>query len=563
MAEPSASPSDSETVDRRAFLKRLAVAAGGVVIESLPGRSRPRAGAAEEAFRLRALEPDPKRGGTLRYGVASSPAHFDIHQSGTVANIGAQGPMYDNLIRRDPRDGQTIIPDLAHRWDIAPDGKGYTFHLRSGVKFHDGADFTAEDVKATFSRIIWPPTGIVIPRSPLFSAVSEIRALGPHKIEFRLKEPRPRGFMLSAFASGWNVIVRKKTLEENDYNLRQTPNYPGTGPFRHVSRKKDEVWLMERNPHYWNTPLPYLDRLAVYNFAPFSPELGAALLGGKLDYARIVDTATLRRAQEQPGMTGATYYQSVVDAVWVNTRHKPFGDPRVRRALHLALDRHALIDVVKEAAPYLLGGFVYPFSEWATPRNEMIQRLGYQLDPKPAVEEARRLMAAAGYAAGLRNVDFVVREGTSWKLWAVAIQAMLKEALDIETKLRTVQISAFFEETQGGNFDLSIGAIVSTLIDPSDYFNAWYGKDGPQNYSKWHDPAFQRLVAQIDRELDDRRRRALVRQGETILEQDPPFLPVAWEQLSDAWYTYVKGQQPRHIFGIYDVARWDVAWLDK
>ena len=163
-------------------------------------------------------------------------------------------------------------------------------------------------------------------------------------------------------------------------------------------------------------------------------------------------------------MTGATYYQSVVDAVWVNTRHKPFGDPRVRRAMHLALDRHALIDVVKEAAPYLLGGFVYPFSEWATPRNEMIQRLGYQQDPKPAVEEARRLMAAAGYAAGLRNVDFVVREGTSWKLWAVAIQAMLKEALDIETKLRTVQISAFFEETQGGNFDLSIGAIVSRLL---------------------------------------------------------------------------------------------------
>jgi len=561
MSEPFASPSASARIDRRTFLGELV--AGGVVAAAALGHSPALARTQEGDFQLRPPEPNPKRGGTLRYGVASSPAHFDIHQSGTVANLGAQGPMYDNLIRRDPRDGQTIIPDLAYRWDIAPDAKSYTFSLRSGVKFHDGADLTAEDVKATFSRIIWPPKGVVIPRTPLFSAVSEIRTLGPHRIEFRLKEPRSSKFMLGAFASGFNVIVRKKTLEENDYNLRQVANYPGTGPFRHVSRKKDEVWIVERNPHYWNTGLPYLDRLEVYNFAPFSPELGAALLGGKLDYARIVDTATLRRAQQQPGMAGATYYQSVVDAVWVNTEHQPFGDARVRRAMHLALDRHALIDVVKEVAPYLLGGFVYPFSEWAAPRNELTQRLGYQRDPKAAVAEARRLMAAAGHAGGLRNVDFVVREGASWKLWAVAIQAMLKETLDIETRLRTVQISAFFEETQTGNFDLAVGAIVSTLIDPSDYFNAWYGEGGPQNYSKWHAPVFQKLVGQIDRELEDSRRRVLVRQAEMLLEEDPPFLPVAWEQLSDAWDAHVKGQDPRHIFGIYDVVRWDVAWLDR
>jgi peptide/nickel transport system substrate-binding protein len=99
--------------------------------------------------------------------------------------------MYDNLIRRDPRDGQTIIPDLAHRWDISPDGKTYTFFLRQGIKFHDGADFTAEDVKATYARIIWPPKGVSIPRTPLFAAVDEINIRDPYTIEFRLHEPRP------------------------------------------------------------------------------------------------------------------------------------------------------------------------------------------------------------------------------------------------------------------------------------------------------------------------------------------------------------------------------------
>ena len=173
------------------------------------------------------------------------------------------------------------------------------------------------------------------------------------------------------------------------------------------------------------------------------------------------------------------------------------------------------------------------------------------------------MLAAAGYPNGLKNVDFLVREAATFKLWSVAIQAMLKEALNIETTLRTVQISVWFDDAQAGSFDLTIGAIVSTLIDPSDYFNAWYGKDAPQNYSRWYNKEFQDLVGQIDRELDDTKRKTLVHQAEDILEQDPPLLPVSWQKLNDGWYNYVKGHNPYHIFGIYDVVRWDTAWLDK
>ena len=255
MADQVLLPTRARTVSRRAFLRAAGVAGGIAVAGALP-----RVPASAQDAGVRA-DPSAKRGGTLRYGVHTAPAHFDVHQSGTVANIGAQSPMYDTLLRRDPRDGQTIIPDLASRWEISPDGKKYTFYLRKGVKFHDGADFTAEDVKASYERIAHPPKGIVIPRTPLFATVGEIVVLDPHRIEFRLTEPRPRAFMLGAFASGWNIIVRKKTLEENQGNLRQVMAYPGTGPFRHLSRKDKEVWIMERNPNYWNKGLPYLDRL--------------------------------------------------------------------------------------------------------------------------------------------------------------------------------------------------------------------------------------------------------------------------------------------------------------
>jgi len=555
MADQVPLPTRARAVSRRAFLRAAGVA-GGIAVAG----ARPRGPASAQDAGVQA-DPSAKRGGTLRYGVHTAPAHFDVHQSGTVANIGAQSPMYDTLLRRDPRDGQTIIPDLASRWEISPDGKKYTFHLRKGVKFHDGADLTAEDVKATYDRIAHPPKGIVIPRTPLFATVGEIVVVDPHRIEFRLTEPRPRAFMLGAFASGWNIIVRKKTLEENQGNLRQVMAYPGTGPFRHLSRKDKEVWIMERNPNYWNKGLPYLARLEVYHMMPFSPELGSSFIAGKLDYARLLDPVSWRKAKEMPGVTAAAFNQSVIQAFWMNTKKKPLADVRVRRAIHLAMDRPTLVEVVKDTAPMQVGGFVYPFHEASTPRAELEKRLGYQKDIRPAVQEARKLMQEAGYGQGIKGLDFLVREANTFKLWAVAIQAMLKEHLNIETNLRVVQISQWFDEAAAGNFDLAIAAIVSTLMDPSDYFTAWYGKDGPQNYSGWTNEQFHTLAKQIERELDESKRKTMVRQAEDILEQDPPLIPVAYEQIYDAWYNRVHGQNPSKYFGIYDVVRWDQVWM--
>jgi peptide/nickel transport system substrate-binding protein len=558
MSDPTSDPKSPAPVDRRTFLKRMGAASAGAVVASR--LSAPGAAGAQDAT----VRPDPaaKRGGTLRYAVHNAPAHFDVHQSGTVANIGPQSPMYDTLLRRSPKDGQTIIPDLAQRWEISPDGKKYTFHLRKGVKFHDGADFTAEDVKATYDRIAHPPKGVVIPRTPLFATVGDIVVVDPHKIEFRLTEARPKAFMLGAFASGWNIIVRKKTLDENGGNLRQVMNYPGTGPFRHVARKDKEVWNMERFPDYWNKGLPLVDKLDIYHMMPFSPELGSTFLSGKVDYARLLDPVSWRKAKEMQGVTAAAFNQSVIQAFWTNMqKNKALADPKVRRAIHLAMDRHTLVEVVKDTAPMQVGGFVYPFHEMSTPRADLEKKLGYQKDIKPAVQEARRLMKEAGYGNGLKGLDFVVRDIATFKLWAVAIQAMLKEHLNIESNLRVVQTSVWFDEAQAGNFDLAISAIVSTLMDPSDIFSAWYGKDGPQNYSRWTNPAFHDIASQVERELDDNRRKALVRRAEDILESDPPLISISYEQIYDAWYNKVHGQNPSTYFGIYDVVRWDNVWL--
>jgi len=515
-------------------------------------------------FQLAAPEPNPKHGGVLRMGIPLRPPHFDVHQSGTIFNLGSQGCMFDNLIRRDPRNGgKTIIPDLAHSWEIAKDGKTYTFHLRQGVHFHDGAELASEDVKATFDRIIKPPQGISIPRSTLFKSVSEIAAPDKYTVQFKLAEPRPVNFIMSAIASGWNVIVRKKTLEDNNYNLRKVEIYPGTGPFKSVRRVENESWTMEKNKDYWNKGLPYLEGIEMYHVLPFSPEMGSAILSNRVDYVRITDPVTARKAKATAGITAVDHYQSVIQATWMNNKRQTLSDPRVRRAMHLVLDKPALVDVVKDVAPMMVGGFIYPFSEFATPKEELSKRLGYQADQTASIKEARALMAAAGHPDGIKGLDYMVREIATFKLWSQAIQAMLKEALNIECNLRTVVESVWFDDAASGNFDLAIGAIVSTLLDPSDYFNAWYGKGGPQNYSFWDNKEFEALTAQIDVELDAEKRQDLIRKAEAIMEQDPPLLPISWEKIDEVWYSYVKGITAADYFGVYDVVRQDTVWLDK
>ena len=179
-------------------------------------------------FQLAAPEPNPKRGGVLRVGILNRPPHFDFQQSGTVGNIGTQGCMFDNLIRHDPRDsGKTIIPDLAHSWEISKDGKTYTFFLRKGVQFHDGAELTADDVKATFDRIAQTAAGRQHPaQHPVQGGERDQRAATSTPCSSSCPRRVRASFIMAAIASGWNGILRKQTLEENNYNLRKVSNIP-------------------------------------------------------------------------------------------------------------------------------------------------------------------------------------------------------------------------------------------------------------------------------------------------------------------------------------------------
>ena len=165
---------------------RLVLLMLGVIVLGMS--AAPPTAAAAEADMLQAPEPSPRRGGILRWGGLANSTLYDLHQTGTIANMGPQAPMYDLLVQIDPVNWNRIIPDLAKSWQVSEDGLTYTFSLREGVKFHDGAPLTAEDVVASFEHIIFPRPGILSPRRGLFDAVKEVVATGPLTVEFHLSE---------------------------------------------------------------------------------------------------------------------------------------------------------------------------------------------------------------------------------------------------------------------------------------------------------------------------------------------------------------------------------------
>ena len=146
-----------------------------------------------------AAEEKPRYGGTLTYAVADAPPSFDAHRESTYAVIHPISPHYSLLLKFDPHNYPKIVGDLAESWAASPDHKTYTFNIRRGVKFHDGSTLTSKDIKASYDRIISPPSGVVSPRKSVYQVIEAVETPDDHTVVFRLR--RPSASFLASLAS--------------------------------------------------------------------------------------------------------------------------------------------------------------------------------------------------------------------------------------------------------------------------------------------------------------------------------------------------------------------------
>jgi len=347
-------------------------------------------------------------------------------------------------------------------------------------------------------------------------------ATGPLTVEFRLTEPR--GFFLRALAAGFNVIMRKQTLEANNYDLRRVAVYPGTGPFRHKSLEAGVVRKLERNPDYWNPELPYLDGIEVYHLE-FGPKTGAACLAHTIDFCWGIDPISEQKAKNIRGLTTARILPTAPLGLFLNFKTKPFDDVRVRRAINLVLDKAALIDAVSDSVGLVRGGWLLPtdpfFPEYW---GRVKEQPGWRSPTAEDLAEAKRLLKEAGYEQGIKGLDFVVRDIPFQLAWAPMVQDVLKRELKIESTIRPVASGVWFEEASAGRYDLTIYAFGVTLSHVADYWGNWLKTGGGYNFIPYSNPDFDAIVAATARESDPVKLKALIDRGIQFLDREIPTL---------------------------------------
>jgi len=507
----------------------------------------------------------PKRGGALTYLIpADAPPSFDGHRESTFATVHAGAPFYSLLIRINPDNPASTTDFTCDLCAAMPEptegGKTYTFKIRPGVKFHDGTPLTAEDVAATFQAIVFPPEGVLSARVANFLMVDKVEAPDATTVVFRLKFPTAA--FLPALANPFNWIYKKAILGKDPHWYEK--NILGTGPFKFAHYETGQSVTGVRNPDYYDPGLPYLDGFT----AIYADKQATRIDAIRSDRAAIEFRGMPPSARDELVSTLGDQIQSqegdwdVGSAITPNHQKKPFDDPRVRRALSLAVDRWGgAPSLSKIAIVQAVGGMVYPGSPLAATKEELQQLAGYWPDIEKSRAEAKRLLKEAG-AEGLafellnRNVDQPYKYVAAW-----LIDQWSKIGLKVTQKV--VPTGPWFDAMRNGDFDVVVEAPGWGIVNPPlDVQKVLPASVSAENYGHYEDATLVGLYEKMLHEIDPAKQRALMRRLEKyVLDEQAHEIWVLWWHRIVPYRSYLKGFKiaPTHFIN-QDLAR---LWLDR
>ncbi len=476
----------------------------------------------------------PRNGGELIFPVPSEPPSYDGHREETFGLIHPFAPFYNTLLRVDPFDksGTKAAPSVAESWIVSPDGKIYTFKLRKGVKFHDGAELTSEDVKASYDKIIFPPPGVGSTRKGQYSVVEAIRAPDRYEVQFRLKQPS--GSFIASMLSPYNFLYKADILAKDPHWYEK--NIMGTGPFTFVEHVKGSHVVGKKNPNYWEKGKPYLDGFRAV-FMRDSAAQVAAIRGERAHIQFRGFSPAERDSIVSTLGNKVTVQESPWDCILmigINHEKKPFDDKRVRRALTLALDRHqASQSLSKIAIVKAVAGVQVPGTPFATPPEELNKLAGYWPDIEKSRAEARRLLKEAGVPEGFsftftnRGIPMPYEPLGVWLIdqW---------RRVGLNVKQEVLEAAAYFGPIRKGDTQVHMDFQCGYIVEPDlDMYKFLSTDRNPANYGRYKDPVLDELYDKQSRETNVEKRKALIRQFEKrLLDEEAHYLmTLQWHRI--------------------------------
>lgn len=473
----------------------------------------------------------------LVFAAAADATTLDPHNTTDTESDQIIMMVYDGLLGFD--DSMKIVPRLAERYEVAPDGVTWTFHLRQGVHFHDGAVLDAEAVKANFDRVLDPVANHK--RLSLFSMIDRVEAVDPSTV--RIVTKYPFGAFEPTIAHVSAAIVSPAVARAHGKAFGSAADaVSGTGPYRVVSWKKDQEIVLERFDGYWGTK--GATRRIVYRPIPEAAARVLALESGDVDVISRIPAADIPRLEQRsdvevhklPGV-GAQQFR-------FNVAKKPFTDRRVRQAISYAINRPAIVK-------NLVASFAVPSTSALTSIMRGYTNLGeIPYDP----DKARALLAEAGYPHGFSTriattprypMGVELAEAVAADLKAVGIQA----TIDVFDWATMVQFWAGLPPARNPQEIFIMGAGASTA--DADWGLRPIFRTAPtneNNYGYYSNAEFDQVIEAAMRETDPAKRQALYTRAQQIVYLEDPGAVWLFDTLySVASRKAVEGVRPQAL----------------
>jgi len=425
----------------------------------------------------------------LVLGVVLEPPHLDP-TAGAAAAI--DEVVYANIFEGLTRIGAhgEVLPDLAESWTVSDDGKTYTFKLHTGVKFHDGTDFNADDVKFSLDRA--RADNSTNAQKGLFAAIDHVDVADPATVKVTLKNPQ--GDFLYNMGWGDAVIVAPESADGN----KEKPI--GTGPFKFDHWNKGSEITIVKNPNYWGEPVA-LDK-AEFRIIPDAAAAVPALLAGDVQAFPFFQPDALAQIKDDPRfkvVIGSTEGETILST---NNKKKPFDNLKVRQAIAHALDRKAIIEAAS-------AGYGIPIGSFFSPSNKAYVDLTgtYPYDPA----KSKELLKEAGYPDGFKATLKLppvpyARQGGE------VIASELRD-VGIQLEIIPVEWADWLKQVfTDKDYDLTI----VSHTEPND-IGIYARKDYYFNYDN---PAFDKVMDELNLTADDAKRTELFKQAQKILADD-------------------------------------------
>lgn len=457
-------------------------------------------------------------------------------------SLGVTKNIYETLVEY---KGQTtdVGPGLAESWDISADGKTYTFHLRKGVKFHDGTDFDADAVVYNFDR--WK-NGNDEAKFAYYvsmfggfgdkSVIQETKAIDKYTVEFKLKTPFApflKDLAMSPFAIASPKAIKKYG---DKYGVDAAV---GTGPFKLKEWKRKDTITLVKNKDYWQKGKPKLDGL-IFKVIPDNTARLNALKNGEIDLMDGVNPSDLKDIKNNKDLQ--IFYRPPMNIGYLgfNVEKKPFDNPLVRQALNEAVDKQALIDAffngtaepAKNPMPPSIGGY-----------NDAVQPYEFNLD------HAKELLKKAGYPNGFKTELWTMPNPRPYmpnpdKI-AEAIAHNFKK-IGVDAKIQTFEWTTYLEKLAKGEAPMFMIGWTGDNGDADNFIYTLLSSDaiGSNNYSRYSNKQVDSLLKKAQTVTDENQRQELYKQAQEIIHKDAPWIPLFHTKPALVGKSNIKGYQP-------------------